>query len=170
MDRMPLIGVLFVSVPEEIMLSALGLALVGIRLNWRLLVMAGAIEAALSYLVRLAPMPFGVHTLVQVVLFALVLTAITRHSYKITFIAMLISTAIYGAVEGTTITFILHATGLGLQDVWTNPWTRVAFFVPQGLITLAILVVCRLRNFKLLDYPALTGNESNDRGWRDERL
>lgn len=166
MDRMPLIGVLLISVPEGIILSALGLTLVGVKVNWRLLVFAGVIEAAISYLVRLAPLPFGVHTLVQLLLFALVLSVIAKLPYKVTFLAMLISIMLYTAIDGIMITHLLHFTGITLREVWATPLIRVAFFLPQGLTTLTIFLVCYLGNFKLLDYPALTGNKSNDRSYR----
>jgi hypothetical protein len=55
MDKLSVPAILLISIPEEIMISALGLFLFGIRPKGRFLVLIGILQSLISYLVRQMP-------------------------------------------------------------------------------------------------------------------
>lgn len=99
MDRMDLLSILIISFPEAVLVAALGLALVGIRAGWLELVLIGVLQASVAYLVRLAPVPFGLHSLLLAVVFIFILRAVLRLNWRIAAVAGLLGLTIYVAVE-----------------------------------------------------------------------
>lgn len=151
MDRMPWLTVFLISFPEEIMISALGLSLVRIRVPWGRVVGCAILQAIASYAIRLLPIPFGVHTLVQALVFALIIGLILHLPYRVSLVAMLLAITIYAAIEALAVPIVLERTGLALEQILANPWLRIRCFLPQGLATLALLAVILITRFYLVD-------------------
>jgi len=112
---MNLFSVLLVSFPEAVLVAVLGYLLTGIRPWWRDLLMIGALQAVLSYIIRLSPVPFGLHSILF--LFTLNILLITRLPYRIVLLISLLGLIIHGSVETVTVPLMLHATGHSLNYV-----------------------------------------------------
>lgn len=72
MDIMPLSMLFVVSWPEAVLVSWLGLQLVGIRPRIPYLVLAGLLQALSSYLIRALPIDYGYHTIIQLIVLSAV--------------------------------------------------------------------------------------------------
>ena len=114
MDRMDIPAILIVSFPEAVLVAALGLALMGIRAGWLELVVIGGLQASVAYLVRLAPVPFGLHSLLLAVVFISILYAVMRLHWRIAAVAGLLGLTIYVAVETAVSPVLLYLTGYSL--------------------------------------------------------
>lgn len=153
MDKMPLMVMLFASIPEEFLINVLGLQLFGIRVRplIRRLVWVAIIQALISYAARLLPLPFGIHTLIQIPLFAVPLYLILRLPYLYSLLAILISATIYAILEATFIPFLLYLTKIPLELVLSNTSLRMLFFIPQALTMLLLVLFVRFKEIKLFD-------------------
>ncbi len=152
MDKMPLVAVLLISIPEEIMLTALGLLLFGIKPPIKKLILIGVVQAATSYLVRQLPIIFGVHTLLQGLLFTLIIWFILQIPFRVALAAMLVSISIYTVIDATLVPILLETTGIPLEVVLDSAKLRILFFLPQGLTILLLVVLVYYFDFKLLNY------------------
>ncbi|WP_051534229.1 hypothetical protein [Desulfitibacter alkalitolerans] len=152
MDRMPLVAVFFISIPEEIMLTALGLLLFGIKPPLKKLIFIGVIQAIISYLVRMLPIVFGVHTLLQGLLFTVVIWLILKIPFRVALAAMLVSISIYTVIDATIVPILLETTGISLETILASAKLRILFFLPQGAAMLLIVLLVYYFDFKLIDY------------------
>ena len=118
---MNLFSVLLVSFPEAVLVAVLGFLLTGIRPWWRDLLMIGALQAVLSYIIRLSPVPFGLHSILLMFLFTLNILLVTRLPYRIVLLISLLGLIIYGSVETVTVPLMLHATGHPFNYVMSHP-------------------------------------------------
>ncbi|MBZ4688509.1 MAG: hypothetical protein JG764_2142 [Clostridiales bacterium] len=165
MDTMPLITVLFVSCPEEMMISALGLLLFGIKPNLRKIILIGFIQAVISFFIRLLPVPFGIHTLLQIPLFILVIFLIMRIPFLIAAVCLLVSFTIYVIIDATFAPLILNMTNIPLDQVLADGKLRILFFLPQGLVMLLVVLLVFFFNFKLIDLSTLIMSRE-DEEWK----
>jgi hypothetical protein len=145
--------ILFALIPEEFLINVLGLQLFGIRVRplIRRLVLVAIIQAFISYAVRLLPLPFGIHTLIQIPLFSVPLCLILRLPYLYSLLAILISATIYSIFEATFIPFLLYLTEIPLELVLSNASLRLLFFIPEALTMLLLVLFVRFKGIKLFD-------------------
>lgn len=151
MDNMPLAAVLFLSIPEELLITALGLLLFGISIRKHLfqLFLIAALQALVSFSIRLLPLPFGIHTLVQIPLFALAVTLVLRLPYVGAFICILVSSTIYTVLDATFIPLLMKITEIPISEVLQSTSLRVMFFLPQGLTMLGLILIIVTTGFRL---------------------
>ncbi|KJS22960.1 MAG: hypothetical protein VR72_03470 [Clostridiaceae bacterium BRH_c20a] len=163
MDTMPLITVLLISLPEEILLTAVGLQLFGIKLSFRRLVLIGALQAMVSYCIRLLPLAFGIHTMLQIPIFALVIWLIIRVPYLIALTCILVSASFYMVIDATLGPLLLHLTGIPLEQVLATPSLQILFFLPQGLIVFFIVLLLYFYDLKIIDLGSYYSNRCKGR-------
>lgn len=90
MEKMTLLSLLLVSVPEAVLVAALGFLLVGIKINFPSLLVIGLLQGGIAYLVRLSPVFFGLHSILEAGLFLLILRLVTRLPFKVVTLAGLL--------------------------------------------------------------------------------
>jgi len=154
-DKMPLVAVLLISIPEEIMISALGLMLFGIKPPIGKLVLIGVVQATISYFVRMLPIIFGVHTLLQGLLFTVVIWLVLRVPFRFVLAAMLVSISIYTVIDATFVPMLLDITGIPLEVILNNARLRILFFLPQGVTMLLVVLLVYFFDFRLINYKFL---------------
>lgn len=152
MDTLTLFSLSMVSFPEAILVATLGFLLVGLRPRWRDLPIIGALQVGFAYVIRLSPVPFGLHSILETFLFILNIRLVTRLPYRIVMLASLFGLIFYGSVETVAIQFMLHIKGFSLTDVWNNNFIRFFFFLPQALIMLIFIAACKIFNISLIGY------------------
>lgn len=143
---------LLVSFPEAILVASLGFLLVGLRPWWRDMLIIGVLQAGFSYIVRLSPVPFGLHSIIETILFILNIRLITRLPLRIVILASLLGLIFYGSIETVAIQFMLNMQGFSLSDVWNNNSIKIFFFLPQALVMLIFIAVCKIFNISLIGY------------------
>jgi signal transduction histidine kinase len=141
-----------VSFPEAILVATLGFLLVGLRPRWRDLLIIGVLQVGFAYIIRLLPVPFGLHSILETFLFILNIRLVTRLPYRIVMLASLLGLIFYGSVETVAIQFMLHIKGFSLTDVWNNNLIRFFFFLPQALVMLIFIASCKILDISLIGY------------------
>lgn len=152
MDTMTLLSLLMVSFPETILVATLGFLLAGLRPRWRDILIIGAFQTGFAYIIRLLPVPFGLHSILQIFLFILNMRLVTRLPYRIVILVSLLGLIFYGSVETVAIQFMLHIKDFSLTDVWNYTYIRVLFFLPQALVMLIFIAACKIFNISLIGY------------------
>ena len=151
MDHMNIYSLLLVSFPETVLVTALGFMLVGIKLRWRDLLIIGVLQSGISYIVRSSPIPFGIHSILQIILFTLNILLITRLPYRIVLVVALLGTIIYCSVETVAIPVMFRITGYSINDVFTHTAIRTLFFLPEALMMLIFIAACSFFKISLID-------------------
>lgn len=152
MDTITVLSLLMVSFPEAIMVATLGFLLVGLKPWWRDVLIIGALQAGFAYIIRLLPVPFGLHSILVIFLFILNIRLVTRLPYRIVILVSLLGLIFYGSVETVAIQFMLHIKGFSLTDVWNNNFAKTFFFLPQALVMLIFIAACKIFNISLISY------------------
>ncbi|ADY55201.1 signal transduction histidine kinase regulating citrate/malate metabolism [Syntrophobotulus glycolicus DSM 8271] len=152
MERLTSFSLLIVSFPESILVAILGFLMVGLKPRWRDLLMIGFLQAAVSYLIQRSPVPFGLHSILETLLFIFNIRLVTRLPCRIVLLASLLGLIFYGSVETIAIQLMLHLKGVSLTDVWNNNAMRIFFFLPQALVMLIFIAACKIFHFSLMGY------------------
>lgn len=167
MDYMPIIDLLLVSFPEELLITVFGLLLfgIGIRKNSGRIIIIAVLQALISFFVRKLPLPFGIHTLVQILLFALPLKLLLPLPFFVSLLCVLISGTIYTVIDATFIPLLLKLTGIPLETVLKSAMLRGLFFIPQALAMFLLVLIVYFKRIKLLNITnyKLTRSKSDGR-------
>jgi hypothetical protein len=156
MDVMPWQAVVFISIPEAFLVNLMGLALVGIKPDLKKLLVMAVLQAICSYFIRALPLVYGVHMVLQLLTTFILIKLILGYGWGITLPAVLLGFVIFtGILDPLYIPFITKKVPLDM--ILANPWLRVAVSFPQQLAMLAIVLVCRRYDFRLINIP--TNNE-----------
>jgi len=150
-------SLLFISFPEAILVTALGFLLIGIRPWWRDLFVIGVIQACFSYIVRLSPVSFGFHSILEIFLFTLNIRLVTRLPYRIVLLVSLLGLIFYGSVETVVAPLMLYVTGYSVSDILNYTFIRILFFLPQAMIMLIFIASCKIFNISLISYSKRYG-------------
>jgi len=154
LDKMSIFSLLLVSLPEALLVTMLGFQLAGYKIMPPHLVMIGIAQTASSYFIRLAPIPFGLHSLAQAAIYILIIKFVTGISLRRSAVIALLGLVIYATLDAAIIPPLLSITGYSLQDIFAGDFIRIIVFLPQAGIVLLIIIACRRYNFHLLDYAA----------------
>lgn len=165
MDKLPVLAILLISIPEEIMISALGLFLFGIRPKGRFLILIGILQSLISYLVRQLPLFFGLHVIIQALLFALVITLIIQLPYRVSLTAMTVSITIYAVMEAIFVPLLVAITDVPLAVILASTKLRILYFLPQGIMMLIIVFLVHHYDFKLFSHY-YSETEGRGKWWR----
>ncbi|AGL01021.1 histidine kinase [Desulfoscipio gibsoniae DSM 7213] len=152
MDTMTFLSLLMVSFPEAILVAALGFLLIGLKPWWCDLIIIGALQAGFAYIIRLLPVPFGLHSILGIVLFVLNIRLVTRLPYRIVILASLFGLIFYGSVETVAIQFMLQIKGFSLTEVWNYSFIRFLYFLPQAIVMIIFIIACKVFNISLISY------------------
>jgi len=149
MDKMPLFAVAFYSIPEAIVLLALGLTLMGVPLRWGKIVVIAIILSIISYFSRELPLVYGFHTVIYLISYTFLVMAFFRVPLQITATAGLISIIAIVAIESIYCPLIIWLTGKPIQEIWSETFLRVLIPVPELLVMALIAWWCRKKKITL---------------------
>lgn len=163
MDKMSLLSLILVSMPEALLVTMLGFQLAGLKIMPQQLIIIGIAQTASSYFIRLLTIPFGLHSLVQIVIYILIIRIITGIPLRRVTIIALLGLVIYATLDAVIVPPLLSITGYSLQDIFARDDMRIGVFLPQAAIILLFIIACRRYNFHLLNFAS----ELKDRAPRD---
>lgn len=152
MDQMTALELLFISLPEAMLVAALGITLTGFKPRLERLLVIGLFHALVSFIIRGSEVPFGLHTIIQLLAFILIIYAVTRLNLKTSALAGLVGLTIFAAVETLIALQLLNITGYTYQEVLADPVIRIYFFFPEALSLLLIVLACRRYDINILSY------------------
>jgi hypothetical protein len=139
MDKMPMVSLIFQSIPESIILFSFGLAIMGEYINFKKVFLAATISALASMLVRYIVIYFGLHTIIGIgVIFLLFWQVLKLDAWK-SIIASLLSLTILILLETFIMQFVIDMNHTNLHDVLQYNYLRILVTYPHlslyGLIT-----------------------------------
>lgn len=149
-----MLSLLLVSLPEALLVTMLGFQLAGLRIMPLQLIIIGIAQTASSYFVRLSSIPFGLHSLVQIAIYILILRIVTGIPLRRVAIIALLGLVVYATLDSAIIPPLLSITGYSLQDIFARDDIRIGVFLPEAAIILLFSVACRRYNFHLLDFAS----------------
>lgn len=132
MDRMPLLSVIFQSIPESIIIIYLGLASIGIRPNFRKVLPVGLLSSVASWIVRELTLPFGLHSLFGLAIITFLFIIVFKAEPLIAILGAIFAISSLLAVEAVLLPAVTEIAGIaGFTDAWGKPVLRVVLALPE---------------------------------------
>lgn len=142
MDKMPLVAVIFNSIPESIVLFCFGIAIVGERIIIKKVLISSVITAFTMMLIRWYVPYFGLHSIIGIlVLFIPFWKVFSLRAWK-ALVASLLSLTVLLLLDDLILQAILDIKHITLKEVMQDDLNRIIYTYPHlvmfGLITLFI--------------------------------
>jgi len=132
--KIPFLAWLLQSLPEAIAVVSVTMSLGHGRLYWRLILIIGLIHAVVTYVIRLLPITFWVHTPVLIVSLTVLLSLIGKIQTKKALIFSIISMMILFVTELCFISIWIYFGNFSINELSQNVPVRIATGTPQVLI------------------------------------
>lgn len=155
MDKIPIISLIFYSLPESIIFISLGLALYGysIKDKWPRIILYAICSTIASYFIRQLPLTFMSFTIIfLLVLISLSVVTLKLNLIRSTIIVVTMYIILFVA-ESTIAPFVTEALGLTFDQVIGDAFLRIA--IPWVHLSLLALLAILLRWKKISLLPAL---------------
>ncbi len=151
MDHFQLLWVvLFISVPEIMLIINLGLCLISEKINRKKMGLFGLGYGMICYLIMLW-VPFGIHSFLLLFCSYLLLHFIGGLNYRKCLVAILLGFAIYIGIECIYTFLFIAVTGLSMLKVMDSFFLRLVHFIPEAFVLLAMIHYCRKNDFFILN-------------------
>lgn len=150
MDDMPIVSILFYSVPESFLLFSFGLVVTGHKVKFNQTIIATAISVFLSYAVRSLPVPFGLHSVIGIAIIFLLFHNYFRMTIKTALISTMVSVGTLLTLENTVLYFFQLKFHLSLHEIWKTPILRTFIGWPHLFIWSVITIIIYRKKWKLL--------------------
>ncbi|MHB1126332.1 MAG: sensor histidine kinase [Bacillota bacterium] len=151
MDKISFLPFFLQSFPESLVLLALGLTLLGKRPGVERITFLALITTLFSFLIRLRPIVFGTHTLLQMLFMIVTIRLVTKANWKISVLAPILGGVALGIAESISIPILAKIFGLGISDILGHPWLRVIFPLPHMFIMGLVAILCIKRNWTIVN-------------------
>lgn len=141
MDTMPLITLIFLAIPEGMLLASVGLTLTGIRPHFRTILYVSILFSISAFLARKLNLPFGTHSLILYTLLSFYLTYIYGISFKKSAGAAIVGFFFLVAAESLFLPLIMNGFAITYEMILGNPWVRILVSIPQQLFLLTVFLI-----------------------------
>jgi len=131
---MPIFSIIFYSVPESYLIFTFGLLIVGEKLPTKQIIYATILSVLGSCLVRSMPLPFGVHSIIGVIIVLLIFKFVIGISAKKSFLATFLSLSTLLTLENTIFNTIKLNLDLNNKQIWENNLLRTVIGWPHLLV------------------------------------
>lgn len=129
-----LISLLLQGIPENTALVTLAFVIARIPLKWNKALLIGTVLAICAYVVRLFHLPFGVHTIVLIILLFIFLTWFGKGDYSLYLLASLLSSLALVILETCFLSLIMLVFGATPEILYTDDVIRIVITEPQVLL------------------------------------
>lgn len=137
---------LFESIPESTAIVTFAFVITKIPLNLKNVLLLGIVHALIVDCVRALPIPFGIHTIIAIILLSLYCILYGKVDLSLAIIAGLSSVLVLGVEETIFISFIYPHFNLTPKSMLIDNITIIVTALPQtlGLFAIAFLVKKKL--------------------------
>ena len=133
--NIPWIALLLQGIPEITAVITLAFVIARIPLNWKRILQIGIVLALISYVVRLFPIPFGLHLFLLIILLFIALIWLGKGDVGLSLIASLLSVLTLVIFEFVCLSLFMPVFGVTPETLFTNLAIRIAIGEPQVLLT-----------------------------------
>jgi|AGTN01.1.fsa_nt_gi hypothetical protein len=159
MDNMPLIAVFFQSIPEEMVLFSLASVLLGLKMQWKRIIMAAVISAFAAYFVRHLPIYFGFHYFIGLVVNGMLIYYFFHKNYFYSFCtALIVLGCLFMAENIITRPIIIMLGYIHYQDIWDNTLLRIIIPYPSLIVLCIITWILKVKKYSIFGQRK-NGNE-----------
>lgn len=146
METMPFYLVIIQSFPETLILIYLGLALTGLKADWKRILVVALLTALASYIIRSFSIPAGINIIIQLLILIMLLSPLAQISVYKAALASITGLILLSFIEIVCNALITAVTGISIWQALNDPWLRIIFPLPQFLIlVLVVLLINRYR-------------------------
>lgn len=121
-------------IPEMVGVIGISLALAGVTQRWGRILLAGTLLAILIFLIRLLPIPFGLHSVAGVLLLTVLIIKTTSVPPSRIFISVFASFAILAVLEIAVHEMFFFITKLNPYEVIANYPLWIKLGMPQAIL------------------------------------
>lgn len=143
--ELTLLSLIVQGIPEQIALITLACAIAKAPFKWRDMVILAAIMGSMAKIIRSLPLPFGVHTIVLLLLLFLFLNYWNKIDVSLALIGTIggfVALMIYEVVSITIITELIQIP----RETWyTNELLKIAFGYPHIILLFLTAFIVRRR-------------------------
>lgn len=132
--NIPFIAFLLQGIPEQIAVTALAFAIVKLPLRWSRIVVIGSILALCAFVVRQFPIPFGIHTILLILILFMFLTKLAKGDFSISLIASLLSFLALIIFETVCLSILMPAFGVTTEILMKKPFVMILITSPQVIL------------------------------------
>ena len=143
---------LFISLPEAMLVAALGITLAGFNPRLGQLFVIGIFHALVTFIIRSSQVPFGLHTILLLLAFIPIIYAVTRLSLITSTLAALAGLTVFAVVEMLIAPRLLEITGYTYEQALGAPILRIYFFLPEAAAVFLLIMICRHFRINILSY------------------
>jgi hypothetical protein len=132
--NIPLLSLLLQGIPEQIAVVTLACVIAGIPLDVKKIIAIGIILAGCAYVVRLFPVPFGVHSILLTVILFIALVWLSKGDLSLSIIACLLSYLTLAVLEFVCLLLLMPIFGITPEVLSTDLVMRIILAEPQVLL------------------------------------
>lgn len=152
MYSIPWYVAIFESIPETLLVILLGAALFNISINLSKAIEVSVLSAAIAFIIRLLPLPFGAHTIVGLIVISFLLWHFVDLSWLVSFVCTLAGLVFLLVIQSITIPILFPAFEIEYADLVKQPWLNVLLFIPQGIIMAITVIFLNKKNIYLYNF------------------
>jgi len=123
--RIPLLSLLLQGIPEQTGAITLAFVIAGIPLKWKRILLIGIFLASCAYIVRLFPIPFGIHSILLLYILFIILTYQTKGDVGLSFIASSASVLVLVIFEFSCMSLFMFLFGFSIENLLNNLAMRI---------------------------------------------
>lgn len=139
--NIPLISLLLQGIPEQIAVVTLACVIARIPLAVKKIVPIGIILAVTAYVVRLFSIPFGIHTVLLIVLLFIALIWLSEGNFSLSIIASILSFLALAVCEFICMSLLMSVFQVTPEILSTNLLIRFVITEPQVLLLFTLAFV-----------------------------
>lgn len=148
--KIPFLAFILQGIPEQIAIVTLAFVISKIPLNAKKIIFIGLIMGASSYLIRMFPVTFGVHTLIVIGLLFILLVKIADGNLNNSLIASLLSFLAVIVVETICVSILMPLFNVTSEMLFTNTTIRILVSLPQVFIIFGLsFIILKIRKKKI---------------------
>ncbi|MDR3586828.1 MAG: hypothetical protein P4L59_16165 [Desulfosporosinus sp.] len=148
--RIPLIVLLLQGIPEQTAVTTLAFVIARIPLKWNGILTIASVLAFCAYVVRLFPIPFGIHTILLLLILFVILTKLSKGDIGLSFIASSVSILALGIFEFCCMSLFMLISGFTPATLFNDLGLRVVIGEPQVLLLfISAFILHKIHNMRL---------------------
>lgn len=123
--RIPLLSLLLQGIPEQTAVLTLAFVIARIPLKWSKILLIGIFLAFCAYVVRLFPIPFGIHSILLLYILFIILTCLTKGDVGLSFIASSSSFLVLVIFEFSCMSLFMFLFGFTIETLFDDLSVRI---------------------------------------------
>lgn len=134
MDKIPLVAVIFQSIPEELIVYSFGMAIVGEYIHIKKIIIAAITTSIVVMFVRWFVPYFGIHSIIAILILFIMFWKLLGLKAWTALISALLSTTVLILLENFILQALLNLTHITLTEVLHDNFKRIIYGYPHLII------------------------------------